>query len=117
MSFDETPELTPERWDEAKALFDPAPGVDLSDAYADRMATRTKRDEIERAGKKQPVDDHGRLRLGGHDAATLKLAHKYETMSEIDFGMAVSALDTRYSAAVLRDVRALAAAVLAGAGQ
>lgn len=30
----------------SEAAFDPAPGVDLSDAYADRMAVRVERDKI-----------------------------------------------------------------------
>jgi hypothetical protein len=117
--FDEATDLTRERFDAAKAMFDPAPGVDLTDAYADRMAVRVERDAITAAGSvpvpgdlPKPVEQAPMLDQPGRQTSPelAALAAVYLDYSEAKLIEDVTVLhDAKAVAAV---VRRLAASVL-----
>jgi hypothetical protein len=109
--FDEATDLTPEKFDAVVAAFDPAPGVDLSDAYADRMAVRVERDKIAE-GEHLPTTAEPVLDQPGRQTSPelAALAAVYLDYSEAKLIEDVTVLhDAKAVAAV---VRRLAASVL-----
>jgi hypothetical protein len=112
--FDEATDLTPEKFDAVVAAFDPAPGVDLSDAYADRMAVRVERDKIAE-GEHLPTTAEPVLDQPGRQTSPelAALASKYISL---DLSTLDAAVNQRIGAPsrmqIVEDVRRLAASVL-----
>jgi hypothetical protein len=110
--FDEATDLTPEKFDAVVAAFDPAPGVDLTDAYADRMAVRVERDKIA-GGEHLPTTATPTLDKPGRQTSPelAALAAKYLDFDHLDFEK-LAAGDLMLVPLFCADVRRLAASVL-----
>jgi hypothetical protein len=105
--FDEATDLTPEKFDAVAAAFDPALGVDLSDAYADRMAVRVERDKIAE-GEHLPTTAEPVLDKPGRQTTPemAALASKYMRLNETQLMLHLKTGEAR------DEVRRLAASVL-----
>jgi NTP pyrophosphatase (non-canonical NTP hydrolase) len=93
--------------------FDPAPGVDLTDAYADRMAVRVERDKIAE-GEHLPTTATPTLDKPGRQttAEMAALAGRYVGLPRAGYVELAAAPSSQEFDSFIADVRRLAASVL-----